>query len=609
MDEGGTREGGGGGDGDGGQVVDDDGRAGVSDEATGGDAGRAAPPGQPALERLRALVVHPGHPWTVAHLLSLGLATVVLLVANRNQWFFGDEWAFITRRGPGFGDLDLFRPHNEHWSTIPLLVYWALLSTVGLSRYLPYAAVLIVLHLGLTHLLWRACLRAGARPAIATGVAGVFAVLGAGAENLLWAFQIGFVGAVAFGWAAVLLHDHDGPFDRRDVAGWAASVVALMFSGSAPFLVGVATLTVWFRRRRLLDAVLTAALPAVVFGVWWLLEGRHATGAPEPRPEDRWSIVEWAWRGLAHAAESVVGVPETGGFLVLVLLVWWARHLDLAWGRAALALAGTAGAGAFYLATATSRVSLGFEAAEASRYVYVAAALLLPAVALALSRSVPPTAAATLLVLGLCGVVALHNVGLLRDETSEEALREQRLRGTVVATAPLLHRDGNVATNGPGGRANPDLTVEALSRVDGYGWLPDIATAPADELTAEAITQVAFVPSDRSALGAVSITADGVELTEAPSVDGASCVEAWPLSREATVTLSSGTTPWRVRLRGPEERSIRVRLVDGDDAGYPLRFTLSEGASDLVSGAEGLDAAVTLPRSGPVTICGVTPPR
>ena len=42
-------------------------------------------------------------------------------------------------------------------------------------------------------LLWRLLLHIGVRPAIATALATVFVLLGAGYENLMWAFQIGFV--------------------------------------------------------------------------------------------------------------------------------------------------------------------------------------------------------------------------------------------------------------------------------------------------------------------------------------------------------------------------------------------------------------------------------
>ena len=63
--------------------------------------------------------------------------------------------------------------------------------------------------------------RAGVRPWIATLTAAVFVFFGAGAENILIAFQITFVGSFVFGLAQLLLADHDGPINRRDWLGLA----------------------------------------------------------------------------------------------------------------------------------------------------------------------------------------------------------------------------------------------------------------------------------------------------------------------------------------------------------------------------------------------------
>lgn len=438
-----------------------------------GDGGRdPAEPVESPSRRLADRLSWPPRevPWAAVHVLTLLVGAGVVMVANRNQWFFGDEWAFVVRRGPGLGDMDLFRPHNEHWVTIPLLVYWALLSTVGLTSYLPYAAVVVVFHLLLTHLLWRACLRVGARPVFATAFAGVFAVLGAGSENLIWAFQMGFVAAVAFGWAAILLHDHDGPFGRRDVLGWVAAVLALMSSGPGLVMVGLAVLTVGLRRRRIVDAVLVASVPAAVFAVWYGFEGRHAQRLGTP-PGSEWNTVDWAWKGLANAVEKVVGVPGTGGVLLLVLIAWWVMHTDLIRGRTAVAFVGATGAVGFYLMTGLGRVGLGMESATAGRYIYIGAALLLPSVALIVSRSVPEGPAPTVAVLALTALVAFHNVALLRTAASDEMLREQTYKAYVLETAAAL-RAGESPGWKPPNYLSPDLNDVTLRRILPFDWLP-----------------------------------------------------------------------------------------------------------------------------------------
>jgi len=59
--------------------------------------------------------------------------------------FFSDEWAFIETRSI-LDPTTWWAPHVEHWSTIPILVYGALMKIVGLRTYVPYLAALYALH-------------------------------------------------------------------------------------------------------------------------------------------------------------------------------------------------------------------------------------------------------------------------------------------------------------------------------------------------------------------------------------------------------------------------------------------------------------------------------
>src|SRR5664279_5712238 len=83
-----------------------------------------------------------GYAW--AHYTSLAVALIVLLFASRGLWFFYDEWDFISSRGLHHPALGLFAPHNEHWSTLPILSYRVLLTR--LHTYLPYLLVLFLVH-------------------------------------------------------------------------------------------------------------------------------------------------------------------------------------------------------------------------------------------------------------------------------------------------------------------------------------------------------------------------------------------------------------------------------------------------------------------------------
>ena len=180
----------------------------------------------------------------VVHALTLAAAFGVWAYLDRNLWFFGDEWDFLTRRGLHGAYFSIWAPHNEHWSVLPILLWRAIYSLEHLSSYWPYLVPLLLAHVLVVHLLWRRCLREGADPWVATALALLFALLGAGAEDLAWAFQVGFVSSVLFGLLSMEvaegppsagdvpfpLRTFHGPVAWRDVAASLLALAALMCS-------------------------------------------------------------------------------------------------------------------------------------------------------------------------------------------------------------------------------------------------------------------------------------------------------------------------------------------------------------------------------------------
>ena len=200
-------------------------------------------------------------------------AAALYFVMGRHQWFYYDEWDFLAGRS-AWSLNDVFRPHNEHWTTLPILVYRALWWAVGLRSYRPYQAITIALHLTVGVLLRVVMRRAGVNAWIATAAASLFVLLGSGRQDILWAFQFGFVGSIAFGLVHLLLAVHDGPVDRRDYFGLVAGLAGLMCSGVAVTMVVVVGLAVLFTRGWRLAVLHTLPLGAV-YVVWWLIVGHE----------------------------------------------------------------------------------------------------------------------------------------------------------------------------------------------------------------------------------------------------------------------------------------------------------------------------------------------
>jgi hypothetical protein len=311
---------------------------------------------------------------------ELALAAAFLIYQSTRLWFSADDWDFLIHRDLSHDTLRrLFAPHGGHWSTLPILSYRALFHIVGLRSYLPYALVDIALHIAVCILLWFLLRRAGLGSWITAGVVGVMAFLGAGAENLLWDFQVGFVGAVAFGLVALLIVDRDTPrFGRRDAWAWVAAIASLMCSAVGLAMLVTLGLFVWLRRG-LRTALAITSVPLAAYLVWYVAIG-HEHGSMVHHAGQYLQIPAYMWTGLTAVWEQVSGLPNSGAVILAVLVVplLFSRTRDR---LATLAIAGIGGAVALFLVIGFARVGLGLDQAKSSRYIYVAAALTIPAVA------------------------------------------------------------------------------------------------------------------------------------------------------------------------------------------------------------------------------------
>ena len=94
-----------------------------------------------------------------------------LVVRVSKLWFGGDDWFILLDRrvSPGPGQLGLFEPHNEHWSTVPILVFRAFDALFGVREYWPYVLLLVVVHLAIVVLLWHVMVRSAIDPWLASG--------------------------------------------------------------------------------------------------------------------------------------------------------------------------------------------------------------------------------------------------------------------------------------------------------------------------------------------------------------------------------------------------------------------------------------------------------
>ncbi|MBP7628967.1 MAG: hypothetical protein KA758_00830 [Acidimicrobiales bacterium] len=326
----------------------------------------------------------PGRP--TSHSVALGafvaailVAVPVLFHAGRHQWFFLDEFDFLA--GRDLRDVrDLFRPHNEHWTTPPIVIYRILFWLVGLRSYTPYLALAITAHLASACLLRVVTRRSGVDPWLATAAIIPWVFFGTGNENILWGFQFTLGTSLLLGLLHVLAADHDGPVGRRDLLGLGAGLLAIMSSGIGLVMVLAASGTA-LGRRGWRAALVHAGPLAVIYLCWWIV-AEPSTGVPAGEGDvvgQALAIVTGAWNGIAGSTIGgvVFAVVAGTGLVLTARATRTTGHPGLGRLAAPVALAGSALA--FAGLTAYSRAALGSE--PASRYLHIAAALLLPLLA------------------------------------------------------------------------------------------------------------------------------------------------------------------------------------------------------------------------------------
>jgi hypothetical protein len=285
-------------------------------------------------------------------------------------WYF-DEWTFITGSVAWtFGSY--FEPHNEHPTMLLKLLYATFLNTVGLRSYVPYMAAVLIGHLANVCLLFT-LVRRRAGDLIALVAALLLLVIGMGWEDLLWAFQAGWLASIAFGLAAVLVLQSE----HRWRAPLSAALLTISLSWAGTGIVfavalGVQLLVTPARRRELAWFV----GPALALAAWYVTIGRFGQH-PNPQPTAANLLIDplyTVW-GLSQGLAGVIGVAGWLGYGLLAAavgaLAWrWRRQ-----GPDPYSTGMAAGLVCFFLVAGLTRAQLGWQQSGASRYVYVAAAI------------------------------------------------------------------------------------------------------------------------------------------------------------------------------------------------------------------------------------------
>jgi hypothetical protein len=510
-------------------------------------------------------------------LLSIAAVTAAafVLYAGRDIGFHYDEWDFVLGRR-GLSADTLLEGHNGHLSVLPVIYYKVMLQVVGLEHHWVLRVVLAGAHAAVGVLVY-ALLRP--RTGNSGGLIGAVLVLflGAAWENLVWAFQIGFVGSVLFGLGALLALDRRTR--RANVVAAACLAAALGCSSvGVPFVIAAAVELALDRRWRRL--MLVIGPPVLLYGLWYV-----GWGGSDISASNLSAAPPYVFTMAASAAAGLAGLSGTEAGAALALLAVGALVLLTTDRTPSPRFAGLlAAALALWVLTALARAQ--YAEAGASRYVYPSAVLLVllfgeAFAGLRVPRSSRVAVAALVALAAGGGLAALERgAGGLRTLTTAAAPRLAALEIAGVSAAPGYQPDPGrepQVTAGPYLSAVAEFGSPSLSEAELVAANPE-QRAAADQVLREVVgPALSLAPAGRidfttcrvlSSGGQTAVTAAGVTILPASRDAIAVRIRRYgdtpvgdpvaTVSRATRLVFPSdrGSRPWFAQLTG--RRPARV---------------------------------------------------
>jgi hypothetical protein len=492
----------------------------------------------------------------------LFIAFLLLYRKGLGTTFYYDEWNFVMNRRDWDAETFL-RPHNEHLSLLPVLIFKLLFVTVGLDSYGAYRALLLLLHVACVVLVYLLA-RERVAPPLALGVAAIVLFLGAAWNDLLVPFQISFLLSVAAGLGMLIA------LERKDLVGTVAVAVLLavsLASSSVGIAFGAAASVHVLVRADRLQRLWAVGFPGLLY-LGWLLSYGDPTATSGGRslmalardnipaaPGYVATAAAGAWGAITGLGVDWGRPMAIAGFLVLALYIVRSRVVTLR------LLALLAAAGAYWGLAAVFRAHVN--PPTDSRYLYLGAILVL----LLTLEILPPVVATPRLLLVLAvfvGASAIANFASLRS--GSQYLQDWSRYVRVELGALEIAGPGTRSDFAPDPVRAPDITSgRYFAAIREYGS-PASSTseiARAGEAQRQAADSVLL-----QALGTAVVPEGAPGAAEPPSVEATTngrtttqggCVRFVPSGAGATLDVnvpplgllvdSGGTTPVEIRLR------------------------------------------------------------
>lgn len=565
--------------------------------------GRSAPAGDGGLEdrRLEGAIAAVDRNWAWALSGLMLLSGALLLYMGRGLSFFYDDWDWVLHDYGG-GLHTLLVAHVGNISVFPVAVYKVLFHVVGLNHYAVFRSVVIVLHLvsgGLVFVL--AARRVPRVPALLASALILF--LGAAWEDLIWAFQVGYMLSITGGLATWVLLEREG--SRNELAAMLCLLVAAGSSSlGIPLLIGVAVELAWQRRWR---SGWIVVIPALLYGIWYLTNGESeiTTNSLINAPGFAADLAAAAFGGLVGRGLEWGRPLALAGLIIVVSRLMRPRPVSAR-------LAGLLATGlSLWAVTAAARSTISQP--ETSRYIYLGAVVIV-LVGVELLRDVtitPRAIALATVIVGVCvvtGLTVLHAGSGSRRASSTTVTAELGALELAAAYVPPEYRPDPVLA--PQVVAGPYLhTVRAI------GSSP--ADTPAQIIAADSAVRTLvdedLIRLEHGSLGpassATKVSGSYPLLANVMGSQPARGPVCWSTTAVGPNTYTEFLLPWRgLLIRATAQAvGVAVRRFSAPLGGVALGI-VPAGQAAVVKfpvDASGRPWFVRLSSGAPAEVCGV----
>ena len=230
---------------------------------------------------------------------------------SKDRTFQYDEWNFVMNRWQFNPDIFL-QPHNSHLSLFPATIYWALFHIVGLSHYGVYQMIGYLSHILVASVfVVLVKTRLGETSAIALGTAILF--LGAGAENILWPFQIGSMFSLAGYLLAIYFLKNT--INKNQLLAMLALMLSLGSAGLGVAAVAAVAIEILISQR-VHKSWWVVVAPTAIWLIWY-----SQYGISDIRSDNFSVALRYVNESFASSLSGIFGLSIGWGFIFEILFV------------------------------------------------------------------------------------------------------------------------------------------------------------------------------------------------------------------------------------------------------------------------------------------------